>query len=159
MRSRVFVCLYVWMLLSPVRPLGQHPEPATPTPSQTSPVGRWKTFDEATGKATSVVSIWEENGKLYGRIEKLIDPDPKDPAPRCHRCEGELKGKPLIGLRILWDLRKDGDKWSGGNVLDPDNGKVYKSLIVVEVGGKRLKVRGFVGFSLLGRTQYWLRDE
>jgi len=147
------------MFLSPFRVPSQHQEPAVQTPSQTSPLGRWKTLDDVTGKATSIVNIWEEDGKLYGRIEKLIDPDPKDPDPRCNRCEGELKGKPLIGLRILWDLRKDGDKWSGGRVLDPDNGKVYKSLIVVEDGGKRLKLRGFIGFSLLGRTQYWLRDE
>ena len=159
MRSSMFVCLCVWMLLSPVCPLGQYRRPDAPTPSQTSPVGRWKTIDDATGKATSVVSIWEENGKLYGRIEKLIDPDSKDPDPRCNRCEGELKGKPLVGLRILWDLGKDGDKWSSGKVLDPDNGKVYKSLIIVEDSGKKLKVRGFIGFSLLGRTQYWLRDE
>src|SRR5215471_18013398 len=149
MPSSVFVCLSVSMLLSPVRALGHHQEPTVPTDSQTSPVGRWKTVDDATGRATSVVSIWEENGKLYGRIEKLIDPDPKDPGPRCNRCEGELKGKPLVGLRILWDLGKDGDKWSSGKVLDPDNGKVYKSLIVVEEGGKELEVRGFIGLSLL----------
>jgi len=159
MRSSVFVCLCVSMLLSPVRALGHHQEPTVPTASQTSPVGRWTTFDGATGKATSVVSIWEENGKLYGRKEKLIDPDPKDPVPRCDRCEGELNGKPLIGLRILWDLGKDGDAWSGGRILDPDNGKVYRCTIAMEHDGKKLKVRGFIGFSLLGRTQYWLRQE
>jgi uncharacterized protein (DUF2147 family) len=135
------------MFLSPVRVLGQHQEPTVPTVSQASPVGRWKTFDDATGKATSVVSIWEEKGKLYGRIEKLIDPDPKDPDPGCDRCEDELKDKPLIGLRILWDLRKDGDAWSGGRILDPDNGKVYKCSITVEHDGEKLKVRGFIGLA------------
>jgi len=65
----------------------------------------------------------------------------------------------LIGLRILWDLRKDGDEWSGGRILDPDNGKVYKCSIAVEHDGKKLRVRGFIGFSLLGRTQFWLRQE
>ena len=157
MRSSVFVCLSVSMLLSPVRALGQHREP--PTTSQTSPVGQWMTLDDATGKATSVVSIWEENDKLYGRIEKLIDTDPKDLDPRCDRCEGELKSKPLIGLRILWDLKKDDDGWSGGRILDPDSGKVYKCTIAMEHDGRKLKVRGFIGFSLLGRTQYWLRQE
>ena len=157
MRSSVFVCLCVSMLLSPVCALGQHQEP--PAASQTSPVGRWKTVDDATGKETSVVSIWEEKGKLYGRIEKLIDPDPNDADPRCDRCEGELNGKPLIGLRILWDLRKDGDQWSGGRILDPDYGKVYKCSMAVEHDGGKLKVRGFIGFSLLGRTEYWLRQE
>ena len=76
MRSSVFVCLCVSMLLSPVCTPGQRQEPAAPTAPQPSPVGLWKTLDDATGKATSVVSIWEENGKMYGRIEKLVDPDP-----------------------------------------------------------------------------------
>ena len=74
MRSSLFLCLSVLMLLSPVRALGQHQE--SPKASQTSPVGQWTTLDDATGKATSVVSIWEEKAKLYGRIEKLVDPDP-----------------------------------------------------------------------------------
>jgi uncharacterized protein (DUF2147 family) len=105
---------------------------------------------------------WWASGKRRANCtgeSKLIDPDPKDPDPRCDRCEGELKGKPLIGLHILWDLRKDGDAWSGGRILDPDNGKVYKCHIAMEQDGKKLKVRGFIGLSLLGRTQYWLRQE
>jgi len=159
MQSSVFLCLCVSLLLSPVYAPGQHQDPAALTASQPSPAGLWETLDDATGKATSVVSIWEENGKLYGRIEKLLNSDPKDPDPRCDRCEGELKGKPLIGLRILWDLRKEGDAWSGGKILDPDNGKVYKCTITVEQDGKKLKIRGFIGFSLLGRTEYWLRQE
>jgi uncharacterized protein (DUF2147 family) len=115
--------------------------------------------DDATGKVKSVVSIWEEAGKLYGRIQKLVDPDPKDPNPRCTSCTGEQKGRPVIGMKILWDLQKDGDAWSGGTILDPESGKTYKCLLSVEDGGTKLKVRGFVGLSLLGRTQYWLRDE
>ena len=126
--------------------------------SAISPVGRWKTIDDVTGKVKSVVAIWEENGKLYGRVQKLLDPDPKDPNPTCEDCEGELKGKPVIGLRILWDLQKDGDGWSGGTILDPSNGKTYKCLVSVEDGGTKLKVRGFIGISVLGRTQYWHRE-
>ena len=64
----------------------------------------------------------------------------------------------MIGLRILWDLSKDGDFWSGGSILDPANGKTYKCQLSVEDRGRKLKVRGFIGFSLLGRTQYWLRE-
>jgi uncharacterized protein (DUF2147 family) len=73
---------------------------------------------------------------LYGRFQNLVDPDPDDPNPTC---EGDQQGQPVIGLRILWDLQKDGDGWSGGTILDP-------------------AVRGFIGLSLLGRTQYWLRE-
>lgn len=123
-----------------------------------SPVGRWRTVDDVTGKAKSIVAIWEENGKLYGRVQNLVNPDPKDPNPRCEDCTGDQKNKPVIGLRILWDLQKDGDAWSGGTILDPANGKTYKCLLQLVDGGTKLKVRGFIGLSLLGRTQYWQRE-
>lgn len=127
--------------------------------TESTPVGRWKTVDDVTGKVNSIVVIREKNDTLDGEIEKLVDPDPGDPYPRCLRCDGEMKGKPLIGLRILWNLRKDADQWSGGKILDPDTGKVYRCAIALEDGGKKLKVRGFMGFSILGRTQYWLRAQ
>ena len=129
-----------------------------PVSSGDSPVGQWKTMDDVTGKPKSVVVIWQQDGKLYGRVQKLVDPDPKNPNPVCEDCSGELKGKPVIGLKILWDLQKDGDAWSGGTILDPESGKTYKCLISLEDGGAKLKVRGFVGVSLIGRTQVWLRE-
>jgi uncharacterized protein (DUF2147 family) len=159
MRSSLVGCLLLSMLALPAGTPWQDAKIAAQTSSRTSPLGRWKTVDDVTGKINSVVVIWEENGKLYGKIEKLVDPDPQDPDPRCVHCEGEMKDRPLMGLRILWGLWKDGDQWSGGKILDPDNGKTYKCYIAVEDGGKKLRVRGFIGFSLLGRTQYWLRDE
>jgi len=131
----------------------------TRTSSQLSPVGRWKTVDDASGKVKSIVVVWEHDRKLYGKIGELVDPDPKDPDPRCSRCEGEMRGQRVIGLRILWDLKQDGNQWSGGKILDPDNGKVYRCSMAVEDGGKKLKVRGFIGVSLLGRTQHWLREQ
>ena len=124
-----------------------------------TPLGRWKTVDDVTGKITSVVTIREEDGKLYGRIERLIDVDPNDPDPRCLRCSGDLKDQRLLGLRILWGLSKDGNQWSGGEILDPDNGKIYRCSLTVKDGGTKLRVRGFIGFPMLGRTQYWLRDK
>jgi uncharacterized protein (DUF2147 family) len=127
--------------------------------SLASPAGRWKTIDDATGKAKSIVAIREENGKLYGKIEKVLDSDQPGPNPLCLKCEGDLKNKPETGLQILWDLQKDGDQWSGGQILDPHNGKVYRCFIALEDGGKKLKVRGYIGFALLGRTEYWLRVE
>ena len=123
-----------------------------------SPVGRWKTVDDLTGKAKSVVLIWEQNGKLFGQVQKLVNPDPRNPNPRCDGCVGDQKGKPVIGLQIMQNLRKDGDAWSGGTILDPSTGKIYKCLVSVLDGGAKLKVRGFIGFSLLGRTQYWQRQ-
>ena len=124
-----------------------------------TPQGRWTTIDDETKKPKSVVTLYEENGKLYGKIEKLFRAPTEEQNPVCDKCEGELKDKPIIGMVILRDLVKDGDEWSGGTVLDPGNGKTYKCLVAVEDGGKKLKVRGYIGFSLLGRTQYWVRAD
>ena len=123
----------------------------------TSPVGRWTTIDDETKKPKSVVTIYVEDGMLFGKIDKLFLA-PNEPAnPVCDKCEGSLKDKPILGMVILRNLKKDGDGWSGGTVLDPANGKTYKVKLALEDGGKRLKVRGYVGFSLLGRTQHWVR--
>jgi uncharacterized protein (DUF2147 family) len=124
-----------------------------------SAVGRWTTIDDATKKPKSVVTIWEENGKLYGKIEKLFREPNEEQNPVCDKCEGALKNQPITGMTILRDLKKDGSEWSGGNILDPANGKTYNCIVAVEDGGKKLKVRGFIGVPLLGRTQYWVRAE
>ena len=121
-----------------------------------SPIGLWKTVDDASGKVKSIVRIWEDGGKLYGKVQKLVDSEYANPT--CHDCSGPEKGKPVVGLQILWDLQKDKNGWSGGTILDPESGKTYKCLVSLEDGGKKLKVRGFIGLSLLGRTQYWLRE-
>ena len=124
-----------------------------------SPVGRWKTIDDDTGEEKSIIYIWQENGKLFGRIESLfLEPD-EDPNPLCDKCKGDLYNKPVIGMTILNDLKQDGKEWNRGTIMDPDNGKTYKCKIEVIEDGAKLKVRGFIGISLLGRTQYWLRVE
>ncbi len=123
-----------------------------------SPVGRWKTFDDTkNGALSGLVEITEEGGVLKGRILKSYDP--AKPDPRCDACEGERKGQPVIGMVFLWGLRPQGDEYQGGLILDPDNGKTYKAKLRVEEGGRKLRVRGFIGISLLGRTQVWLREE
>ena len=152
------VCLVVSLLLGPDVTSGQRSQSGAQAALGTDPIGRWKTVDDKTGEVNSVVVIWEENGTLCGRIEKLVHPSPQDPHPRCTRCDGDLKNKPLVGLRILWGLRKNGNQWTDGEILDPDDGRTYRCSLSIEGGGEKLRVRGFVGFSLLGRTQYWLRD-
>ena len=127
--------------------------------AEASAVGRWTTIDDETGKPKSVVTIWEEGGKLFGKIEKLFRPPDEDQNPLCVECDGELKDKPIVGMTILRDLEKDDDEWSGGTVLDPANGKTYSCTLEVQDGGKTLKLRGYLGISLLGRTQYWKRAE
>jgi len=127
--------------------------------AELTPVGRWKTIDDKTGKPKSVVRLWQEDGKIFGKIESLILEPGEEPNPKCDKCQGELKNQLVIGMTILWDLTKDGTEWSGGKILDPDNGKIYKCYIEPVDGGARLKVRGFIGFSLFGRTQYWVRAD
>ena len=120
-----------------------------------TPVGTWTTMDDDGGEPRSVVAIRIEDGELRGRIVELIDPP--EPSPVCEACEGERKGQPVEGMEILWGLTRDDDRWSGGHILDPENGKVYDARVSLQDGGQTLKVRGFLGVSLLGRTQLWER--
>ena len=121
------------------------------------PVGRWRTFDDKTGALHGLVEITEEGGVLKGRILKSYDP--LKPNPTCVLCEGERKGQPVLGMVFLWGLTRQGNEFKGGFILDPDNGKVYKAKIRVDEGGRKLLVRGFIGISLLGRTQTWVRED
>jgi len=122
-----------------------------------SPVGRWKTVDDATGKVTGIVAIREENGKLYGTIEQLFDPPV--PHPTCYLCSGDLKDRPLVGLQILSGFVQDGGQWSGGQILDPETGKIYSASLSLEDRGKKLRLHGYFLIPVLGRTEHWLRDE
>ena len=120
-----------------------------------TPIGRWKTVDDKTGKPKAIVQIYEEKGKLYGKIEATLDPKAKK---ICEECRDERKGQPIVGMVILRGLAMHGDEYSGGDILDPDNGKVYRCKVRIEEHGSRLSVRGFIGFSLLGRSQVWTRE-
>ncbi len=124
-----------------------------------NPVGLWRTIDDKSGKEKSLVRVTESNGQLQLTIEKIFREPGEDPNPMCDKCPGEKKNKPVIGMQIGNGLKKDGDVWSGGEILDPQNGKTYKCKVWLEDKGKKLNVRGFIGVSVLGRTQVWLREE
>lgn len=119
-----------------------------------SVLGKWNTIDEVTGKAMSVVEIFEHNNKIYGKIIEIINP--KNRNKTCSNCPGDDQNKPILGLIIIKGLVKDGTEYNGGKILDPKSGKLYKCYIELETTDK-LKVRGYLGFSLIGRTQYWER--
>lgn len=125
----------------------------------TSAVGLWKNIDDQTGKPKAEIRISESNGVLMGRIEKLYRAAGEDQNPVCDKCEGEDKGRPMIGLSIIDGMKKDGDGYSGGTILDPENGKVYKSKMKLVSGGTKLEVRGYIGVPMLGRSQTWIRQE
>ena len=124
-----------------------------------SPVGLWKTIDDASGKPTALIRITEQQGELQGKIEKLFRAPNEDQNPKCVQCTDGRKDQPIVGMTIVSGLKKTGDEYTGGEILDPKNGKVYKSKLTVREGGKKVEVRGFIGMPMFGRSQVWLRQE
>ncbi|MFK5981982.1 MAG: DUF2147 domain-containing protein [Flavobacteriaceae bacterium] len=116
-------------------------------------IGEWETFDDKTGDKLSIVEIYKSNNKYFGKITKLYE-DPSDLV--CDKCEDENKNKPIIGLVVLQNLGIDDDEYNNGTILDPNNGETYKCYIEL-INDNKLKLRGYIGISLIGRTQYWQR--
>jgi len=118
-------------------------------------LGKWETYDDKTGAKKSVVEIFKKDDKYFGKIVERFS---KDKDKVCTECEGDKKNKPLTGLVIIENLEKDDGKFIDGTITDPETGDVY-DLNMELIEKNKLKVRGYIGFSLLGRTQYWLRKE
>ena len=116
--------------------------------------GKWHSTNEETGEVDSVIEVYEKNGKAFAKVIEIKNPKRKNAI--CDLCTGDNKNKPILGLNILTGLEKDGEEWSGGKILDPRNGKVYKCYIKLENENK-LKIRGYIGFSLIGKTAFWTR--
>ncbi|MDH4200725.1 MAG: DUF2147 domain-containing protein [Spirochaetia bacterium] len=126
--------------------------------------GKWKTIDDKTGKEKSIVVIsLDENGNLTGQIEKVFRNPDEDQNPVCDKCEGDKKNAPLVGMQILWGFAQENKKnehvWNSGKILDPKTGTIYGCNMTLDESGKKIQVRGFVGISLIGRTQTWVRIE
>jgi len=135
-------------------PLGAFAQTAS---TSSSPVGHWTTIDDKTDKPKSVVEIYEaKDGSLAGRVTEILQSD-RGPNPVCDKCSGDRKNKPVKGMVILWGIKQKGGTWEGGQILDPASGKVYSVKVTPVENGRKLEVRGFMGFSLLGRTQTWNR--
>jgi uncharacterized protein (DUF2147 family) len=126
--------------------------------AQMTPVGLWKTIDDDGKTEKSLVRISESGGVLSGSIEKLFDPAKQE--AKCDKCTDERRDKPVIGMTIIRNARQDADDktiWTGGEILDPNNGKTYKTRLKPVDGGKTMEMRGYIGF--LYRTQVWQRVE
>jgi uncharacterized protein (DUF2147 family) len=121
--------------------------------AQDSIFGKWKSIDDESNKTKSIVEIYEKNGRAYGKIISLFREPGEDPDPLCDECEGDKYNKRIIGMEIISEMEASGDTWDGGEILDPENGKVYRCKLWVEDG--KLKVRGYIMF--LYRTQTWIR--
>ena len=119
-----------------------------------SVAGKWNTIDDKSAKVTSEVELYEQGGKLYGKIIGLPEPNDAGGKPKtCTKCQGADKNQPIVGLVIIKDLAPDGDRYKGGTILDPEDGKVYKAEIWQE--GAKLKVRGYLG--PFYKTQTWVK--
>ena len=116
--------------------------------------GKWQSKNEDTGKVESVIEVYEKDGKAFAKIVEIMNPDRKNAV--CDLCKGKKKNQPIMGMDILSGLKKDGKEWSGGKIVDPKSGKEYKCYIELESADK-LKIRGYIGFALIGRTAYWYR--
>lgn len=116
--------------------------------------GTWINIDDETGVAKSEITLYRENGKLYGRIERLLLPE--DQGKVCVNCKGKQKNQPIEGLIIVNGLTQEGEAWTDGEIMDPANGKSYDCTMRLD-DANTLNVRGFLGFSFLGRTQVWKR--
>lgn len=112
--------------------------------------GKWKTIDDETKQAKSIVEIYKKGDKYFGKISQLLV---KPANPNCTECKDDRKNRPILGMEIIRGLKKDGDEFTDGSITDPKSGKTYKCTI--KRNGDQLSVRGYLGFSLIGRTQTW----
>ncbi|MHB8354758.1 MAG: DUF2147 domain-containing protein [Burkholderiales bacterium] len=121
-----------------------------------SPVGLWRTFDDQDGQAASLVRIEDKGGSLEGRVIKIL-PRPGHPTDAlCEKCDGARLNQPVTGMTILWNMKRIGDEYTDGWIIDPQNGNTYRC--TMHVSGNKLDVRGYLGISLFGRTQTWVRE-
>jgi uncharacterized protein (DUF2147 family) len=126
--------------------------------AQATPVGLWKTIDDETKQEKSLVRITDAGGVLTGKVEKIADPTKQD--AKCDKCTDERKDKPVTGMTLIRNTKQNADEkdiWEGGDILDPNNGKVYRLRLKPMDGGKTLEVRGYIGPFF--RNQTWIRVE
>ena len=115
--------------------------------------GVWKTVDDEENVEKSHIKLYEKDGVLYGEVIKLLE---GATATHCNDCDGDLKGAPIVGMNVVYDMVADGTAYDDGSIIDPGSGKVYSCRIELK-DENTLEVRGYLGFSWLGRTQYWYR--
>jgi uncharacterized protein (DUF2147 family) len=122
-----------------------------------TPAGRWKTVDDKSGKPKSIMNVVMKGDTLVATIDSLYREPGEDPDPICDKCTGWRKDKKVKGLTITDHLVKRGNEWSNGFITDPDNGKTYRCIMKLHDNGTKFEVRGYIGISLIGRSQFWYK--
>src|SRR5689334_24576546 len=134
------------------------PNAPAPNTGQWSPVGLWQAVDSDTNQPTGWFFIDDHNGVFDGIIAKMFLKPGEDPNAICDKCKDDRKDHTWLGLEIIRGMKPEGDnKYGGGTILDPRDGKIYKATMKVSPDGQTLIVRGYIGFELLGKNQYWTR--
>lgn len=121
-----------------------------------NPEGLWKTTDDRTGRPKGIVRIYQDKGLYFGRVVEALNPE--EAKQTCTLCADNRRNQPVVGMVVISGMRKDGNEYNGGEILDPDSGTVYRCKFRMEDQGQRLIVRGFIGFALFGRSQTWIRQ-
>jgi uncharacterized protein (DUF2147 family) len=152
MRAFILGTAFAWFTLL----FAGIPAPASQAADLQSPIGLWKTVDDKTGMPRAIVRIYVQDGKYFGRIERSFTPGAETRV--CSVCTDERKNQAIIGLVIVRNMTKRDGVYGGGDILDPDTGSVYRCKFHLQKDGTVLAVRGFIGFSLLGRSQAWQRQ-
>lgn len=126
--------------------------------SMPNPIGTWRVIGDTSGEAEALIMITERDGLYEGKIIAVFPRPGVDPEARCELCPGARRNQPVRGLTILTGLRRDGNEYTGGEILDPDSGEIYRCKMTLSADNRKLHVRGFIGIALLGRTQTWERE-
>lgn len=124
-----------------------------------SVVGHWTTIDDKTGKPLSIVHIYKKDGVIEAKVSKINPILGQKPSDKCKQCKGALHNKPILGMRIIWGMKRldESNVWGNGRVLDPKSGHIYRGKMTLIDHGCKLNLRGYVGIPLFGRTETWLR--
>lgn len=125
--------------------------------------GTWRTVDDKTGYVRAYIQIEKQKDDTYaGKIIKDFPAPGEVPLTQCHNCPAPFTNKPIIGLTILQKMKvdpKDPNNYIGGEVLDPRGGKIYHGKARLNASGNRLTLCGYIGISMIGRSQTWIRME
>jgi len=117
-------------------------------------LGKWKTIDNETGEEKSIIEIFEDKGKIFGKIIDILNPKNKDAL--CDKCKGDEYNTPVLGLVLIKCMEKSGNVYKGGTIFDPERGKKYKCRLVIDKDNPDLlQVRGYISFLYV--SQYWVR--
>lgn len=118
-------------------------------------IGQWETYDDKTNEKKAIIEIYTVGDLYFAKIVKSYS-SPENSL--CNSCKGDKRNKPIIGMDFIENLKKEGDVFKGGTIMDPENGETYNCFIKL-LNKNKLKVRGYMGIALFGRTQYWRRKK